>query len=193
MDLAAYARQLRALFVPGLAFADEAQSNLSKTFDAMAEELVRIDARAEQLLAEWDPRTAFELLDDWERALGLPDDCVVGAQTLEERRAAVLNKLTMIGGQTKAFYVAIAAKLGVTVTCTDFTEFLAGHSSAGDPVSNGDWVHTLEIGGPPVSVQLFRAGRSTAGDRLATWGNDRLECALRDQKPGHAIIVFTYG
>jgi uncharacterized protein YmfQ (DUF2313 family) len=193
MDVVAYARQLRRLFLPGQAFADEPQSTLTKSFEAMAEELARIDGRAGQLLAEWDPQTAFELLDDWERVLGLPDDCVQGPQTLEERRAAVLNKLTLIGGQTKEFYVKIAAKLGVIVTCRDFAEFRAGFSAAGDPVSNGDWVHAVEIAAPEVSVQLFRAGRSTAGDSLATWGNEKLECALNDQAPAHAIMVFTYG
>lgn len=193
MDVAAYAEQLRKLFPSGRTIASEPDANLTKTFRAMAEELARIDGRAAQLLKEWEPQSAFELLDDWERALGLPDDCVEGPQTLEERRGAVLAKLTMIGGQTKAFYQTIAARLGVTVTCIDFAEFRAGFSEAGDPVSNGDWVHAVQIAAPAVNVTLFRCGQSTSGNRLSTFGNDRLECALEDRKPAHAIMIFTYG
>jgi hypothetical protein len=87
MDLvAAYARMMKALLPPGRLWRLVA-SILLKVLEASAEELARVHGRAEDLLREADPRTATELLPDFERELRLT---AVG--TLEERRARVVAR-----------------------------------------------------------------------------------------------------
>jgi len=37
----------------------------------------------------------------------------------------------------------------------------------------------------------FRAG-SGAGERLAAWGNDKLECVIAGKSPAHTMPLFAY-
>ena len=75
MDSSAYLSQLLALLPPGDALAREPGSALERLLTVPAAELARVDGRVEALLAESDPARTAEMLADWERALGLPDEC----------------------------------------------------------------------------------------------------------------------
>jgi uncharacterized protein YmfQ (DUF2313 family) len=178
---------------PGAAWRLESDSVLSAFMLAVAEELARVDGRAEDLMRELDPRTTTELLPDWERVMGLPDPCVSAAQTIQERRAAIVAKLTTIGGQSRQFFIGLAAALGYVITITEFNPFLAGHSVAGDALTNGDWQHAWQVGAPETTVRDFRAGQSAAGEALRDWGNEELECAISSRAPAHTIPIFAYG
>ena len=69
---------------------------------------------------ESDPRTADELLADWERVL--PDDCMVTlALSKTDRRAIAAQRPTEQGGQSRAYFIALAEQLGQP-GCT-ITEF----------------------------------------------------------------------
>lgn len=68
---AAYARMLKALLPPGRLFRLESDGLLGKILLGAADELVRIDGRADDLQAEADPRTADDLLPEFEADLGI--------------------------------------------------------------------------------------------------------------------------
>ena len=64
-----------------------------------------VDGRAADLLEiESDPRTTVELLPDWERAWGLPDPCFPNATSIAERQNMLVLVMTLLGGQSRAFY-----------------------------------------------------------------------------------------
>lgn len=93
----------------------------------------RVDARAQDLLRrETDPRFTFQMLADWERAFGLPNSCVTRPQTLEERRTALLAKMTTLGGQSRAFFIAAATALGYAIRIVEWSPYQAGVSHCGD-------------------------------------------------------------
>lgn len=189
-----YRQQLKALLPPGKALPREPGTTLDALLDAMAAELVRVDARADDLVDEAVPSTTTQLLADWERVAALPDTCVANqAQTVPQRRAALISKLASRGGQSPAYFIAVAAALGFEVTITEFRPFRAGMSEAGDALTNGDWVFTWRVNGPEVTVIEFRAGQNAAGDPLRSWGNEALECRLSHNKPSHTILQFAYG
>jgi len=189
-----YLEQLKTLLPPGQAFPREAGTTLHKLLEGMAIELARVDGRGESLPFEANPASTIEMLVDWERVAGLPDKCSgVLEETLQGRRNALLTKLTSTGGQSAEYFIGLAASLGYTVTIEEFRPFRAGMSRAGDPLTNGPWVHTWLVRAPEVSVTEFRAGLSAAGERLRTWGNDTLECKLNQLKPAHTIALFAYG
>jgi uncharacterized protein YmfQ (DUF2313 family) len=189
-----YLEQLKTLLPPGQAFPREAGTTLHDLLDGMSIELARVDGRGETLPIEANPASANELLSDWERVAGLPDKCSgVLEETLQGRKNALLTKLTSTGGQSAAYFIELAASLGYTVTIEEFRPFRAGISRAGDSLTNGPWVFTWRIRAPEVSVTEFRAGRSAAGERLRTWGNDTLECKLNQLKPAHTVALFAYG
>jgi uncharacterized protein YmfQ (DUF2313 family) len=193
MSSAQYRDQLIALQPPGAALPVEPDSRWGRLLHALAEELARLDARAEDLRAEADPRTTSELLIDWERLAGLPDVCSLADETAEERRGAVHARIVSIGGQRAQYYIDIASALGFTVTVHEFRPFKAGLSQAGDPLTNGDWAWAWEVRAAGVTAQFFRAGLSQAGDPLRLWGREALlECAIARYAPAHTHVLFSY-
>ena len=64
------------------------ESTLSSLFLGTADEMARVDARVDDFLNELDPRTATELLPEYERELAL-----VAAATTAERRANIVALL----------------------------------------------------------------------------------------------------
>lgn len=193
MDAQAYLAQLQALLPPGAAWPREPEAVLTRLLAAWAEELARVDRRAHDLLREADPRTTVELLPDWERVCGLPDSCAGAAETLQQRRAQVVARLTHKGGQSVAYLKSLAATLGAEVAITEYRPFRAGLSAAGDDLSNGDWPHTFRVHAAETPVTSFRAGLSAAGEPLRAWGSLPLECAIRRAKPAHTEVIFSYG
>lgn len=188
-----YRRQMQALLPRGLAWALAPTAWLTRLLSGLSPEFARIHGRVLDLIRESDPRTTIEMLAEWERALGLPDNCSSTlAPTLQARRDDVLTKLVSLGGQSRAYYIAVAGRLGYTITIDEFAPFRAGRSRAGDRVYGLDWTWVWRVNGPPVTVRYFRAGKSRAGDRLRTWGNGALECRLNQIKPAHTRIIFSY-
>jgi len=75
MEASAYLSQLLGLLPPGDALPREAGSRVERLLSVPAAELARVDGRVEALLVESDAARTTEMLADWERALGLPDEC----------------------------------------------------------------------------------------------------------------------
>lgn len=189
-----YAQLLKDLLPPGLAFPREPGTDIERFLQGAAVELARVDARAESLAVEVNPATTTELLTDWERAAGLPDRCAgVLEETLQGRRNALLAKLTSIGGQSIEYFISVARALGYEISISEFRPFRAGLSRAGDPLTNGKWRFVWRVNAPEESIIYFRAGLSAAGEALASWGNEPLECKLNQLKPAHTRIIFSYG
>lgn len=178
----AYARQLAQLLPRGGLWNFEPGSVLGKLLLGIADELARIDARSEDLVEEWDPRTAVELLPDWERALGLPDGCVGLASVVSERQLGVTAKLSARGGQTAAYYVALAAGMGFVAAVDEPAPLI--------------WRLSVDLAQSTSPYQLrsslFRAGSSRAGDRVAMSYVAELECVVGRAKPAHVLAWFRY-
>jgi len=103
-----------------------------------------VDGRAADLLEiESDPRTTTELLPDWERNWGLPDPCMQDPQTIEARRIALVQRMTLQGGQSRQFLINIAGQIGYTITgITEYRPFMVGLDGCGD-------CRTIGAGIPP--------------------------------------------
>lgn len=150
-------------------------------------------ARAQGLLLEMLPHTSTEMLAEWERLLGLPDPCIGQLGTTQERRAAVVAKYTETGGQSRAYFIGVAAKLGYEVTITEYRPFQVGVSAAGDALYGDDWLYAWLVNAPETTITEFAVGISAAGDPLRSWGNELLECAITKLKPAHTHVLFGYG
>lgn len=202
-----YLDQLKQLLPPGPAFPRDEDTTFNRLLGAIAEEFGRFDARVERLPEEADPRTALELLPDWERVAGLPDVCTgTIATTVPERRAAIVAKITARGGQSLAYLTSLAANLGYAVVISEYRP-LRARFRAGSRCHSVDWafafkVEVLAADAIPsgaltdtaraISNSRFRAGRSRSGERLRTFGNAALECTINRAKPAHSIAIFAY-
>lgn len=188
-----YQSQLSDLLPPGPAWSREPDSILLQFLRGLAEELSRVHNRALDVIEEVDPRTTLEMLPDWERVFGLPEPCVDPPTTLAGRRAALHEKMIRQGGQSRAFYIALAAGHGFPITITEFHPFVAG-SEAGEPALGEEWWFTWQVNAPETTItSVFQVGYSTVGDPLRSWGNVLLECLLTRLKPAHTVVLFSYG
>ncbi len=183
MDVvAAYTQQLKFLLPPGELWKLTGDAVTSATLGALAEELARVHGRGNTVIDESDPRTAEETLGQWEAMLGLPDEAIVEIPgTTAERQLAVTQKYISQGGQTPAYYIALAAACGYVVTINDafgVDVTRAGTAVAGDFLT-GLWAaHLWEVVVDPPS-----------GDALS---HAELEAIINRVKPAHTSVIFTY-
>lgn len=198
-NAADYAGQMRQLLPHGAAWASPQESNLTKLIVSLAAEFARIDARAGQLIEEADPRTTLELLPDWERVLGLPDACFAAPDNVSERRAALRQKITGLGGQSRAYFTELAARLGYFITITEHKPARVGMFLS-ERLNGPEWafawtVHVEPFEGDLPDEQSFFA-QARIGDelgvRLRGFGSIDLECAIRRASPAHTTVLFAY-
>lgn len=186
-----YRDQLLALQQPGIALPEDLNSKWAKLVHAFSGRLTRVEARAKKLLEESDPATTFEMLSDWERALGLPDVCSEESQSIDARRAAVLAKWSRVGSLSKPFYIAIASVLGFEITIEKFQPFTMD-STVADSLYGMDWQFCWKVKAPEETVRYFTVADDVSMP-LSVWGNQLLECVFKRIKPSHTVIQFSYG
>ena len=188
-----YLHQLQALLPPGPAWPTDEASTVTHLLAAFSQELGRVDTRAMQLIEESDPRTTIELFSDWERVAGLPDACAVafgGDQTLPQRRAALIGRLTTLGGQSAGYFISVAAAMGYTITVTEFAE----HSVEDDVdalITSRDWCFAWQVNTSLNTVTELTVD-GAADEPLAAWGNSLLECVIKRLAPAHTAVLFSY-
>ena len=139
--------QLQDLLPPGPAWDVEQSVNAKQLLLAWATEFARVQADIDRLIDEADPRTTSDLLLDYERIFGLPTDCTAGTDlTLQQRRAALVSQMTSTGGQSRAYFIALAAAVGYTITITEFRP----HTYLSDftvPFYGIEWAHIWQVNG----------------------------------------------
>lgn len=211
-----YFEQAKKLLPQGLIWVAARNGRLGAVLMAVAGQLSGCQERADNLTLEASPNTTVELLPEWEKFAGLPDECTAGeANTLDERRRAVVAKLTGQHGLSVESFHKLAALLGYEITIREYIPFTVGRSRCGGPhvigSSRGSLITGLSrCGAPgPYSVYYarffwkvtvhgfrahwFRAGRNRCGERLG-WGAPAkdLECFFKRRKPAHTLIIFDY-
>lgn len=183
---------MQALLPRGRVWPRDADTVQTKVIAGLAPSYERQTARANYLLVDAFPATTYELLPEWEATLGLPDACAGAAPTIQQRRAQVVARLTNLGGASIPYLIGFAASLGYTVTITQYTQARAGMLKAGQPCCGYDWNFAWKITAPLNTVVRAVAGAMAAGDPLAAWGNQVLECEFRAVMPAHTIPIFAY-
>jgi uncharacterized protein YmfQ (DUF2313 family) len=149
---------------------------------AFAEELARIDSRVDDSKDELDTRKTNEMIDDWERDLGLPGNCfkdTIYNSRLAHRRNIAHAKYIVEGGLNRKSYIDFLKNMG----------FLIGIDTAGlspyeiqvnTPTFQEDWVY-------------FECGQTQCGNPLIWAENaDVLNCIMQKYKPAHAKIVWNF-
>lgn len=190
-----YSKMFLSLFPRGRAWSREADSVLNSLADAHAEELVRIDERSADLLKERDVRKTLELLDDYERDLGLPDECTEEAGTIQMRRLVAYAKYISEGGLNKQTYIDLADDIGFEITIDEFTPCWSGIACSGDPIGDQSNIFYWQINVyvTPESWVYFTSGASVCGDQLIyVAGTAEFLCVLNKYKPAHTIIIWNY-
>lgn len=189
---AQYRDLLARLLPPGPVWILASGFDLDGILLAIGDALTRVHNRALGLLDDADPRTvSADLIGDWERVLGLPCDCVGIPATLAERRALVWARWISKGGQNAAYFIQLAAALGLTITIDEpLTPFVAG-DPAGKAIWGNGWVFGWIVHCVNGPIVEFRAG-SRCGYRLLDARQVALECTIGPLAPSHTIPVYSY-
>lgn len=151
--------------------------------DAMAES-------AQSVADAVDPRSAGQMLADWERLLGLDGT----GKNRQRRVLAVMAKLNETGGLSIPYFVRLAEAAGYQIQIDEPQPFRAGVNRAGDRLAPQEimWVWHVNVRGGNNRITRFRAGISAAGDRLTDYGDAVIETVIQDLKPAHTAVRFTY-
>lgn len=175
MSSEAYASQIAALLPAGSLWTALRRGQVFNwLLLALADGFARFHARVDQLYLDVFPPTSSELLPEWEASCGLPDGCLAGGGSIEQRRNAVSARLTSVGGVSRSYFIGVAAKLGFTITVED--------------IAPAAWrIHA------PAETITEMTCNDTCNDALRTWGNEQLECTFNRIKPAHTELLFAYG
>lgn len=187
-------RALVGLLPRGAAWNTDADSILSKLLSAYATGLARFEARAAKLHDEADPSTTLEMLKDWEDWLGLPSPCMaLESQTLTQRRSAIVDKLTDVGGQRPQDYIDLAARLGVVITISEYDVHHTVMSGVNAPLCGFGFRFVWYVNMPANSTSIrYFSVMSPISEPLANWGNRLVECVIRARKPADTYVYFIY-
>ncbi len=88
-------------------------TNLRRLIIGLAKEMFTISEVLHLYRDEILPDVTTDFLVDWEKALGIPDDCYSGTGTTADRRLSVLTKIARSGLQVGQDYVNFAAIFGI--------------------------------------------------------------------------------
>lgn len=128
-----YADAMQGLLPVGQAWPRHDDSVLMTVVRGLTRIWGDFETRASTLLeVESDPRSTVELLPDWERNWGLPDPCYTSPQSIADRQLALVMRMTMLGAQSREFFIGVAAQLGYTITITEFRTFFVAMDGCGD-------------------------------------------------------------
>jgi len=170
----------------GSKFLDD--SNFRKLLSVFSPESKRFENFVNTIAKEHDINCAEVLLENWEKSLGIPDECFCGEGSLEDRRRDVVIKLACMNISTLADIENIASKLGITITIRPIQEPLfPPYNVPNIPVSTPGarfvWLvesESLTNFFPPYDVPTFLNVGSTI-----------FECILKRVKPAFIKLIFT--
>lgn len=168
MNADQYLEQVQSLLPRGRAWPRDAGAVLTNVLGGLAQEFARVDLRVDDLLKEIDPRTTYELLNDWERVHGLPDPCVIGDLTTDQRRAELVTKMTGTGGQSPAYYFGLLYRLGFvsekwTQRAWQFINSAQGWTASNASITTGSTF--IRLAATASDPQLRRTIKALAGSR----------------------------
>ena len=193
VDQQGWLAALQALLPPGRAFTREPGSLLTKVLGAIAAMLLAAQLKFEDLIDQADPRRASTLLTDWERAFGLPDNCTPAGQIVLDRQRAVYQRLTEQGGQSRAYFIGLADKLGEAgVTITEFLPMTCNSHCNDALYSVADkFTWRTNIPHPALNVRVMSCN-SHCNSALQEYTPSPIECAFKERKPAHTNVIFAY-
>jgi uncharacterized protein YmfQ (DUF2313 family) len=169
-SVADFTAAMQALMPRGRVWPRGPSATQTAVAQALAAIYQRSTARANELLVDAFPATAVELLPEWISALGVPGPYGTLAPTTAGQQAQVVAALTALGGQSKAYFIALAAAMGVAITITETRPWRVN-----DPVNQpcrgnawGFFWHVSYVGGT----------------------NAALESLIKLYAPAHTVVAF---
>lgn len=195
VTLNAWVQVLQALLPPGTALSRDPRAVLTKLLAAFAAMLLAAQLRLVDVLAQFDPRRATSLLPDWERLLALPDSCTASTNlTTQDRQILAFAKLTEVGGQSKPYFIDLAARYGEDDVKIDygFKPFTCNDVCSDMLFSEADrFVWRVAFQHPADNARAMNC-EDACDMALQLYTASLAECPLNERKPAHTTLIFSY-
>lgn len=195
VSLATWLDSLQALLPPGRALTRQPGAKLTQLLEAIAAGLLAAQERLEALQVESDPRLATNMLPDWERLLGLPDDCSADLElSIAERQRLSFAKHIEQGGQSRAYFIALAEAYGEPgCTIEDGFSQMTCNDDCNDALYSLTDVFTWRVNIPrPIEQVEAMTCNDDCNDALASFTLSLAECPITERKPAHTKVIFSY-
>jgi len=165
-------------------------SNFRKLLTGLANEMYRSNGYLMEYVDQILPDQTEKFIDEWESVVGIPDGCLNGTGTNEERRSAVLVKLFALGIQTTDDFVTLAALFGITVDVYAGKDVLDTPSLAPNVVFDGEHDARFTI---VVTYDLSPSATFTYTFPILFGNNEVvvLECLFNRVKPANCTVIFS--
>ena len=164
---------------------------LARVLLALAPTYTRSTAAAAQVLIDASPATTVNLLAEWESSLSLPDPFTPANPSIEQRQAAVRAKWGARGALTIAYFVALAANLGFTITITEFRPFSVD-MGVDEPMCEPEWAFVWQVNAPQVTTFYFSVELSGVDDPLETYDAGELVGRITNDAPAETMVLFAF-
>lgn len=135
-----YVAALQALLPRGLAWPRDASATQTAFFTGIAPSFQRVNADANQLLVDAFPATVGDMLPEWNLTLGLPGALGYTGDDLPTQQQQVVAALTDSGGQSAAYFIGLAASLGLTIQIWGF-RLARVNDAVNSPMYGAAWAH----------------------------------------------------
>lgn len=164
-------------------------SNFRQLLKGIAGELFTAQGYLITLEEEYFPDQTNLFIDEWLRALQIPDGCLLGTGTNDDKRRDILVKLSALGVQTAEDFEALAEIFGVTITV------ITGDVAASFPLSfpllffntPADSRYTIIINFPlPTGGFFIYNFPIVFGDSAQSI----LTCLFRGLRPANCQVIF---
>lgn len=99
-------------------------SNFNKLMRALAVEFGRDQDKLYELYQEYDMNNTSNLIDEWESALGIPDDCFTNTVDLPTRRLQCVAKFAKMNIATERDWIDLASFLGYNIAIEHGTTYM---------------------------------------------------------------------
>jgi len=171
--------------------AREQDTNFRLLIEGIVAEYFRTEENIFDVCQEMDPQITDDLLPEWERSVGIPDDCFSTTDDITRRRQAVLLKLGGFRVQTAQDFIDLAALLGQTI------EIEAGADSGAYPMSYPARYLGGAKGARFTMIVHFPDTENTdyPQEYPVPYGvaTGIVECVILDTVPSTVTVIFSYG
>lgn len=193
MALAAeqYRDAMLALLPNGPAWPSHPDTDLGKLFLALGREFGRIEKRAEEMLAEFTPWGASEMLSEWLSDWDVPGKDINETLTATQLKQLLIAKVTTPGTQSRDYFIKYAAAFGYDIT--PITEYTSTQRGTEIGFTNEAWNFIWQIVGPPTPVARATFGVTKFGEPFQAWGNTELEKLLKPRVHTHRKLLIRQG
>jgi uncharacterized protein YmfQ (DUF2313 family) len=166
------------------------QSNWFKLLQGLGFEFLLFDDKIKYVKSQYDIYNTIDLIEEWEKMVGIPNSCVPIARTLEERRNNVLSKFITQECTTKSQFELIAKTLGFDINV------MAGADLTRFPLKFPIMFASSEVSPFLIIVNLSDKYKKTFPFDFPVpfqaSAPDILSCFFERLKPAHTKIIYRY-